>query len=234
MDFLSMNPLGGVPSGSAADSGALAPPAFGALSPAAARAGGCCNNSADSVMAIKTMEMLVSTLTLMMMALMKGKGRNDVAALGQVGGRKPGRRGASGGSGTNASGPSGNVNFKNPTGTPKGSFRARGTGYYPANNAMEGGFNDRKGHRLYTLQQYLAGKAPYVSVAMDNKNGVPYGSKLRIPELERKYGRQIEFRVVDTGGAFMGKGMSRIDICTASSSAASDATINGPLTLQFV
>lgn len=233
MDFISTNPLGTVPGGPAAETGALAPPTFGALSPAAARAGGCCHANTDAVMAIKTMEMLVSTLTLMMMALMKGKAPSGASALGQVGDRKHGRRGAAGG-GTHASGPSGAVDFKNPAGTPKGSFRARGTGYYPANNAMEGGFNDRKGHRLYTLQQYLAGKAPYVSVAMDNKNGVPYGSKLRIPELERKYDRQIEFRVVDTGGAFMGKGMSRIDICTANSSAASDATINGPLTLKFV
>ena len=99
---------------------------------------------------------------------------------------------------------------------------------------MEGGFNDRRGHKLNTLQDFLAGKADYVSVAMDKNEKIPYGAKLRIPELEKKYGRPIEFRVVDTGGAFTGKGTSRIDICTASHKDSLDPTVNGPLTLQFV
>lgn len=116
----------------------------------------------------------------------------------------------------------------------KKTARATGTGYFPDNSAMEGGFVDRKGHKLNTLQDFLAGKADYVSVAMDKNEKIPYGAKLRIPELEKKYGRAIEFRVVDTGGAFTGKGNSRIDICTANQKASTDSTINGPLTLQFV
>lgn len=110
------------------------------------------------------------------------------------------------------------------------SYKARGTGYYPDSSAMEGGYVDRKGAKLNTLQDFLSGKAPYVSVAMDSK-AFPYGTKLRIPELEAKYGKQIEFRVVDTGGAFKGKGTSRIDVCTANQRASLDPTINGPLTL---
>lgn len=98
---------------------------------------------------------------------------------------------------------------------------------------MEGGYLDRKGKKLHTLQDYLAGKAPYVSVAMDKKMKIPYGTKLRIAELEKKYGRPIEFRVVDTGGAFTGRGTSRIDICTGSKKDSLDKTINGPLTLSF-
>lgn len=109
-------------------------------------------------------------------------------------------------------------------------FKARGTGYYPDASPMEGGFVDRKGAKLNTLQDFLSGKVPYVSVAMDSK-AFPYGTKLRIPELEAKYGKQIEFRVVDTGGAFKGKGTSRIDVCTANQRASLDPTINGPLTL---
>ena len=109
-------------------------------------------------------------------------------------------------------------------------YKARGTGYFPDSSAMEGGYVDRKGAKLNTLQDFLAGRAPFVSVAMDSK-AFPYGTKLRIPELEAKYGRQIEFRVVDTGGAFTGKGTSRIDVCTANRKASLDATINGPLTL---
>ena len=110
-------------------------------------------------------------------------------------------------------------------------YSARGTGYYPANNAMEGGYFDRRGAPLNTLEDYLAGRAPYVSVAMDAR-ALPYGTRMRIPELEQKYGRQIDFRVVDTGGAFRGRGMGRIDICTANQARSLDPTINGPLTLQ--
>ncbi len=118
-------------------------------------------------------------------------------------------------------------------------FQSKGTGYYPANTAMEGGFKDRHGKPLYTLQQYLRGDAPYVSVAMDQKiqkyrgGTMEYGQKLRIPELEQKYGKPIEFRVVDTGGAFTNKGYGRIDICTENRQASMDATVNGNLTLQF-
>jgi hypothetical protein len=113
---------------------------------------------------------------------------------------------------------------------PRGrAFRAKGTAYYPANNAMEGGVRDKKGFGLCSLQRYLAGQCPYVSCAMDGR--VKYGQKLRIPELERKYGRPILFRVVDTGGAFRGRGTRRIDICVASNGHTRDGVINGPLTL---
>ena len=110
------------------------------------------------------------------------------------------------------------------------SYRARGTGYYPDSSALEGGFTDRQGKPLHTLQDFLAGRASYVSVAMDS-HAFPYGTQLRVPELEAKYGRSIPFRVVDTGGAFAGKGTSRIDICTANERASLAPTINGPLTL---
>jgi len=118
-----------------------------------------------------------------------------------------------------------------PAMTPTGQkFTAKGTGYFPDNSPMEGGFKDRKGAPLHTLQDFLSGKSKYVSVAMDSK-AFPYGTKLRIPELEAKYGRPIEFRVVDTGGAFRGKGTGRIDICTANRKASLDPTVNGRLTL---
>lgn len=113
------------------------------------------------------------------------------------------------------------------------SFVSRGTGYYPANNSLEGGFVDRKGARLRTLQQFLAGNADYVSVAMDS-NAFSYGQRLRIKELEAKYGRPIVFRVVDTGGAFRGKGRSRMDICVANRTASVDPTINGTLHVDVI
>lgn len=113
------------------------------------------------------------------------------------------------------------------------SFVARGTSYYPHNSALEGGFLDRKGRKLQTLQQFLAGDAAYVSVAMDTK-AFPYGTRLRIHELNEKYGREIVFRVVDTGGAFRNKGRTRIDICTANRTASLDPTINGQLHIDHI
>lgn len=113
------------------------------------------------------------------------------------------------------------------------SFTSRGTGYYPDSSALEGGFKDRVGKPLHTLQQFLAGSAPYVSVAMDS-SAFKYGTRLRIRELESKYGRAIVFRVVDTGGAFRGRGRTRIDICTANNKASLDPTINGSLHLDVI
>jgi len=100
-------------------------------------------------------------------------------------------------------------------------FEARLTGYFPpppegykdAKEAlMEGGPNDMRGKPLMTLQDHLEGRVPYVSVAMD-KGVLPYWTRLRIPALESHFGRPIEFRVVDTGGAFLGKGTSKVDVC---------------------
>ncbi len=113
------------------------------------------------------------------------------------------------------------------------SFTARGTGYYPDGSALEGGFKDRRGKPLHTLQQFLAGSADYVSVAMD-PHAFNYGQRLKIRELETKYGRTITFRVVDSGGAFTGKGRSRIDICTANNHASLDPTINGTLHIDVI
>lgn len=112
---------------------------------------------------------------------------------------------------------------------------AKGTGYYPANSKMEGGFVDKVGKPLRTLQDYLDGKADYVSIALDKnlyKSGkIKYGDTFRIPELEAKYGRKIVFKAVDTGGAFTNKGFGRVDVCTRSAKHSLDPTVNGKLTL---
>ncbi|XP_046572377.1 uncharacterized protein LOC124280482 [Haliotis rubra] len=112
-------------------------------------------------------------------------------------------------------------------------YSARGTAYYPADNPLEGGFVDMRGARLRTLQQFLAGSASYVSVAMDNHAGIAYGTSICIPEMNQRYNKHIVFKVVDTGSAFFGKGHSRIDICVSSQANSYDSTINGHLTLVF-
>ena len=111
-------------------------------------------------------------------------------------------------------------------------FTARTTGYFPDDSAMEGGFSDRIGKPLKTLQQYLAGHADYVSLAMDPK-AFKYGTKVFIPKLSAYEGTQnpIEFRVVDSGGAFRGKGTSRVDICVASEHESLKDAINTTYTM---
>ncbi len=103
---------------------------------------------------------------------------------------------------------------------------------------MEGGVLDRIGKPLYTLEDYIEGKAPYVSLACDKLGGPPgkiaefrkYGFKVWIPKLSADINTfidtpitvpiMIEFRLVDTGGRFYGDkkevleaGHEPIDVC---------------------
>ncbi|KAJ8302650.1 hypothetical protein KUTeg_019046 [Tegillarca granosa] len=112
-------------------------------------------------------------------------------------------------------------------------YNSVGTAYYPSNDPIEGGFVDMRGAPLKTLQDFLEGKASYVSVAMDNHAGIAYGTHICIPQLNKKYQKVIDFRVVDTGSAFMGKYFSRIDICVRTRHDSFDDTINNQLTLVF-
>ncbi len=93
-------------------------------------------------------------------------------------------------------------------------FRSVRSGYFPDHSEMEGGFKDRIGKPLHTLQDYLSGKATEVSVAMDHTDSrIPYGTLIRIPAVEIALKRCIKFRVVDTGGRFVGRGLKKIDLC---------------------
>ena len=109
-------------------------------------------------------------------------------------------------------------------------YRSRITRYHPEPSDMEGGCTDSKSMPLFTLDQYLSGGAPYVSIALDRKlyrrGKIRYGDEFRIPaldarhraELERVGRRHIVFRAVDTGGGFTGKGFSRLDLCVTTKS----------------
>ncbi len=103
----------------------------------------------------------------------------------------------------------------------------------------EGGPNDRKGKRNHTLREYIAGKynnpaqptENYVSLAGDYTAGSPfsqYGIKVYIPSIESAMagGKEIIFRVVDTGGDFVGKGSSRLDVAVFTQSEMSQSAIN--------
>lgn len=131
---------------------------------------------------------------------------------------------------------------------PTGGATAYATAYCPKDTALEGGVNDRRGKPLETLQQFVAGEKKYVSVAMDialKDQGYPYGTSIRIPELETKYnsGKPIDFRLVDTGGSFTGtskhpkdnkkepRGLTAIDVAVSCDYLDSGAWQNGDVTL---
>jgi hypothetical protein len=121
------------------------------------------------------------------------------------------------------------LEYKNTSERNRRTFTAVATGYYPDNSEMEGGYNDMRGKPLQTLQDFLAGKDKFVAVAMDD-GILPYGTRLESKELNKKFGKNIDLRVVDFGGDFEGKGFSRIDICTKNADASEDKRINKKLT----
>jgi hypothetical protein len=111
------------------------------------------------------------------------------------------------------------------------------TVYYPfivksrAQRLMEGPTHDRFGQTICTLEKFLDGRCPYVSVAIDRELRVPNGTPLLIPEIDTllrtRYVKlrsealprmPIKFRIVDTGSRrfFNFKKERHIDIATDS------------------
>ncbi len=129
-----------------------------------------------------------------------------------------------------------------PTGGQGTTATAFATAYCPVDSTLEGGKFDRRDKPIQTIQDFVSGKASYVSVAMDSAldSTYPYGTVIHIPELDQKYngGKTIEFHLVDHGGAFEGKGLTRIDIANYGSGptdcpAASDNWENMNVTLKI-
>jgi peptidoglycan hydrolase-like protein with peptidoglycan-binding domain len=101
--------------------------------------------------------------------------------------------------------------------------------YYPyrKHNSMEGGIKNRFSGSVNTIEKYLKGEAPYVSVAMDKNLDLPNGTRLRSADIDAiaaDYCSRnacvrtgpIDLRVDDTGSAFTDKGYGRMDIATDS------------------
>ncbi len=119
---------------------------------------------------------------------------------------------------------------------------------------IEGGVFDRMGKPLYSLEDYLEGKAPYVSLACDSTGGPPgnasefrtYGTRVWLQELSLQIKDYVDdppdslifipFRLVDTGGNFFGgnkqvkvAGYEPIDVCRRNRPAP-DKSFSGMLT----
>lgn len=106
-----------------------------------------------------------------------------------------------------ASSSEGDVVVKTPSGASGAKVAVHTTGYWPyqegltaAERKMEGGVTDRRGNKLFTLEQHLSDPVtfPYVSVAGDYTIW-PYAQRISLSAWPNAI-----FRVVDTGGHFFG------------------------------
>lgn len=83
-------------------------------------------------------------------------------------------------------------------------------------------------------QDYLDDRVSYITVSMDEKLGIPYGTKVCIPELNKHFRRNLNFNVRDSGDNIIGEGYKRADICVRSESDSYDDIVNLPsVTLVF-
>lgn len=96
------------------------------------------------------------------------------------------------------------------------------TFYTPLAGWPEGGFNDSSGHPLGTVEGYLSGRDPYVSIACSPKiftktgkdpKKIRYGTTVRIPVLEKYFGRLMTCRMVDVGDSTYFPDEHHLDVC---------------------
>ncbi|XP_072384248.1 uncharacterized protein [Diabrotica undecimpunctata] len=110
------------------------------------------------------------------------------------------------------------------------------TAYYPDYNDQdhEHGYQDKQGKKLRTLQDYLDNRADFVTLAMDETIGIPYGTKVCIPELNQQYGHRILLEVRDSSYDLSGNGFTRADICVRSEVDSYDKSVNRLVHLVFI
>ncbi|KAG5868505.1 hypothetical protein JTB14_001724 [Gonioctena quinquepunctata] len=110
------------------------------------------------------------------------------------------------------------------------------TAYYPdyTNQDHEQGYQDNQGQKLRTLQDYVDNRAEFVTLAMDSKLGMPYGTKVCIPELNEHFGHRILLEFRDSSYDLKGSGFARADICVRTEIDSYDGTVNRVVTLVFV
>ncbi|KAK4876070.1 hypothetical protein RN001_012492 [Aquatica leii] len=95
-------------------------------------------------------------------------------------------------------------------------------------------YRDMKGKKLRSLQEYLNDRSDFVSLAMDERLGIAYGTKVCIPELNKYFGYYLNFEVRDNGTDLLGMGYRRADIFVRTEMDSYDSIVNKKVTLIFV
>ncbi|XP_048267269.1 uncharacterized protein LOC105666395 isoform X2 [Bombus terrestris] len=108
--------------------------------------------------------------------------------------------------------------------------------YYPVfDSDNEFDYLDARTRKLRNLQDYLDDRAEFVTVSMDLDSGIPYGTKLCIPELNEKFLRPIPLQARDKSRYDdVGKNspdFSHVDICVRTEQDTYDNSVNGIVTL---
>lgn len=76
------------------------------------------------------------------------------------------------------------------------------------------------------LQDFLANRSDFVTVAMDTGLRLPYGTRLCVPPLNRHYGRLVPLQVRDTDADLDGQRFGQVDVCVISEADSYQATVN--------
>ncbi|KAB0795473.1 hypothetical protein PPYR_12312 [Photinus pyralis] len=113
------------------------------------------------------------------------------------------------------------------------SYRNVSLAAYFAANSEADTLCDIKGKKLRSLQDYLDDRSDFVTLAMDEKLGLPYGTKVCIPEFDTHYRQHVKFEVRDQGTNLKGMGYKRADVFVRSEMDSYDTTVNNKVTLVF-
>uniref|UniRef100_A0A182MR41 Uncharacterized protein n=1 Tax=Anopheles culicifacies TaxID=139723 RepID=A0A182MR41_9DIPT len=101
------------------------------------------------------------------------------------------------------------------------------TAYHPLfDSDRKRDYLDAENRKLYTLQEYLDNRAPYVTVGMDPNLRLPYGKEACIPELNRHFRRAVRLQVRDTHEDLRDGGYRRVDICVRTQEDSYDDIVN--------
>lgn len=102
------------------------------------------------------------------------------------------------------------------------------TAFYPTldiENSDEDYF-DVNGMKLLTLQDYLDDRTDYITISMDAKLAIPYGTNACIPEFNQHFNKHINFEIRDSGSNVYEQGYNRVDICVRSEADSYDHIVN--------
>jgi hypothetical protein len=96
---------------------------------------------------------------------------------------------------------------------------------------LDEGSLDAKEHRLCTLEAFLDGDVPFVSVAVDLEE-IPYGAALSVPSLDAALGRHVVLRAVHQNERTEGCGSAYVEICVSERTAENERLFERLLTVQ--
>ncbi|KAL6261559.1 hypothetical protein P5V15_006646 [Pogonomyrmex californicus] len=95
---------------------------------------------------------------------------------------------------------------------------------------------DDRGKMLNTLQDYLDGRVPYVTVAGNLRSGIPYGTKVCIERLNEQFGKQIHLQIrdqVDCENNDTALDFSKLEICVRTEEDTYDIYLNNLVTIYI-